>query len=87
MSTQDYIRNVIEDMGEDDDFTRASWLIVVEYVNVNGVIGCSRDVKKFLKNGKFEKVVAILKSCTPNALGDLTITLKDLSGTIFDSIH
>ncbi|GKF13675.1 transposase, MuDR, MULE transposase domain protein, partial [Tanacetum coccineum] len=26
--------------------------------------------KKFLKDGKLEKVVAIIKSCTPNALGD-----------------
>ncbi|GJT15692.1 hypothetical protein Tco_0718134 [Tanacetum coccineum] len=87
ISTQDCIRNVIEDVGEDDDFTRTSWLSMVEYVNVDGVTGCSRDVKKFLKNGKFEKVVAILKPCTPNALGDLTVTLKDLSGTISDTIH
>ncbi|GKB46599.1 hypothetical protein Tco_0897352, partial [Tanacetum coccineum] len=87
MSTQYYIRNVIEDVGEDDDFMCASWLSVVEYVNVDGVTGCSRDVKKFLKNGKFEKVVAILKSCTLNALGDLTVTLKDLSGIISNTIH
>ncbi|GKF18682.1 hypothetical protein Tco_0063600, partial [Tanacetum coccineum] len=38
MSTQAYIRKVIEDVGEDDDFTCASWLSVVEYVNVKGGI-------------------------------------------------
>ncbi|GJT01576.1 hypothetical protein Tco_0822745 [Tanacetum coccineum] len=82
MSTQEYIRKVIEDVGEDDDFTRASWLSAIDYVNVDGgiVTGCFGDVKKFLKNGKLEKVVAVIKSCTPNALGDLTVTLKDLSG-------
>nr|GEV09555.1 probable transmembrane ascorbate ferrireductase 4 [Tanacetum cinerariifolium] len=32
-------------------------------------------------------VVAIVKSCSPNALGDLTMTMKDLSGTIPGSIH
>nr|GEW85195.1 hypothetical protein [Tanacetum cinerariifolium] len=58
MSTQEYIRKVIEDV----------------------------DVNKCLKNGKLEKVVAVIKSCTPNELGDLTITLKDLSGTIFCTI-
>ncbi|GJU77664.1 hypothetical protein Tco_1274734 [Tanacetum coccineum] len=42
MSTQEYIRKVIEDVGEDDDFTRASWLRVLDYVNVDGgiVTGC-----------------------------------------------
>ncbi|GJX72832.1 hypothetical protein Tco_0311427 [Tanacetum coccineum] len=66
MSTQEYIRKVIEDVGEDDDFTLALWLSVVEYVNFDGgiVTGCFGDVKKFLKNGKLEKVVAVIKSCT-----------------------
>ncbi|GJZ43647.1 hypothetical protein Tco_0590902 [Tanacetum coccineum] len=50
MSTQEYIRKVIEDI----------------------MTGCFGDVKKFLKNGKLAKVVAIIKSFTPNALGDLT---------------
>ncbi|GKB33000.1 transposase, MuDR, MULE transposase domain protein [Tanacetum coccineum] len=79
----------IEDVGEDDDFMRVSWLSVLDYVNVDGriVTGCFGDVEKFLKNGKLEKVVAVIKSCTPNALGDLTVTLKDLSGTISDTIH
>ncbi|GJW42576.1 hypothetical protein Tco_0071375 [Tanacetum coccineum] len=89
MSTQEYIRKVIEDVGEDDDFTRGLWLSVVEYVHVDGGImtRCFGDVKKFLKNGKLEKVVGIIKSCTPNALGDLTVTLKDLSSTISGTIH
>ncbi|GKE21585.1 hypothetical protein Tco_1433097, partial [Tanacetum coccineum] len=89
MSTQEYIRKVIEDVGEDDDFTCASWLSAIDYVNVDGgiVIGCFGDVKKCLKNGKLEKVFAVIKSCTPNALGDLTVTLKDLSSTISSTIH
>ncbi|GKA16883.1 hypothetical protein Tco_0696720 [Tanacetum coccineum] len=89
MSTQEYIRKVIKDVGEDDNFMRALWLSMVEYVNVDGGImtGYFRDVNKFLKNWKLEKVFAIIKSCTPNALGDLTVTLKDLFGSIFDTIH
>ncbi|GJX67963.1 hypothetical protein Tco_0303690 [Tanacetum coccineum] len=89
MSTQEYIRKVIEDVGEDDDFMCASWLRVIDYVNVDGgiVTGCFGDVKKYLKNGKLEQIVAVIKSCTPNALGNLTITLKDLSGTISGAIH
>nr|GFA58987.1 hypothetical protein [Tanacetum cinerariifolium] len=40
------------------------------------------DIENYLKNGKLEQVVVIIKSCTLNALGDLTMTLKDLSSTI-----
>ncbi|GJR85283.1 hypothetical protein Tco_0209294 [Tanacetum coccineum] len=85
MSTQEYIRKVIKD----DDFTRASWLSVLDYVNVDGgiVTGCFGDVKKFLKNGKLKKVIAVIKCFLPNALRDLTVTLKDLSGTISGTIH
>nr|GEY98033.1 putative nucleotidyltransferase, ribonuclease H [Tanacetum cinerariifolium] len=61
----------------------------IDYVNVDGgiVTGSFGDVKKFLKNGKLDKIVAIIKSCTPNALGDLTVTLKDLYGTISNTIN
>ncbi|GJZ82520.1 retrovirus-related pol polyprotein from transposon TNT 1-94, partial [Tanacetum coccineum] len=60
-----------------------------EYVNVDGgiVTGCFGNVKKFLKNGKLEQVVALIKSCTPNALRDLRVTLKELSGIISGTIH
>ncbi|GJS45222.1 hypothetical protein Tco_0595343 [Tanacetum coccineum] len=37
--------------------------------------------------GKLEQVVAIVKSCSPNALGDLNVTMKDLSGTIPGTVH
>ncbi|GJZ29620.1 hypothetical protein Tco_0574267 [Tanacetum coccineum] len=47
----------------------------------------TRNIKIFLKNGKLDRVIAIIKSCTPNALGDLTVTLKDFSGTLFGTIH
>ncbi|GJW23462.1 hypothetical protein Tco_0034084 [Tanacetum coccineum] len=68
---------------------RGSWLSVVEYVNVDAgiVAGYFRDVKKFLKNGKLKKVVAIIKSCTPNVRGDLTVPLKDLFYTIVRPIN
>ncbi|GJZ54082.1 ribonuclease H-like domain-containing protein [Tanacetum coccineum] len=61
VTTQEFIKKVVEDMGEDEDFKRG-------------------DIKNFYKNGKLDQVVAIVKSCTPNVIGDLTVTLKDLSG-------
>nr|GEZ08762.1 hypothetical protein [Tanacetum cinerariifolium] len=67
MSTQEYIRKVIEDVGI--------------------VTGCFGDVKKFIKNRKLKQIVVVIKSCTSNALGDLTVTLKYLSGTISGTIH
>nr|GEV86181.1 hypothetical protein [Tanacetum cinerariifolium] len=44
-------------------------------------------IDNFLKKGKLEQVVAIVKFCSSNALGDLNVTLKDLSGTIPGTIN
>ncbi|GJR40522.1 putative reverse transcriptase domain-containing protein [Tanacetum coccineum] len=60
MSTQEYMKKVVEDVG---------------------------DIKFFMNNGKLDQVVAIVKSCSPNVIGDLTVTMKDLSGTIHGTIH
>ncbi|GKA23844.1 hypothetical protein Tco_0709877, partial [Tanacetum coccineum] len=88
LSTQEYVKIVVEDVGEDEDFKRGSWVSAVEFVNANdgGIVnGCLGDIENYLKNGKLEHVFAIIKSCTPNA--DLTMTLKDLLGTIDGIIH
>ncbi|GJV22802.1 hypothetical protein Tco_1375497 [Tanacetum coccineum] len=86
MPTQDYIRKLLEDVGEDTDFTQGPWVSSVEYEG--GITtGCFGDMKTCCQNGKLLKVVAVVKSCTPNALGDLSITLKDPLGTISGTIH
>ncbi|GJU23504.1 zf-CCHC domain-containing protein [Tanacetum coccineum] len=89
MSTQEYMQKVVEDVGEDEDFNSGAWVSATNYVNANGgtVTGCLGDIKNFLKNGKLDQVVAIVKSCSPNVIGDLTVTMKDLSGTIPGTIH
>ncbi|GKC24954.1 hypothetical protein Tco_1027104, partial [Tanacetum coccineum] len=89
MSTQEYMKKVVEDVGDDEDFKSGPWVSAIDYVHATGgiVTGCLRDIKNFLKNEKLEQVVAIVKSYSPNALGDLTVTMKDLSGTIPGIIH
>ncbi|GJU67569.1 transposase, MuDR, MULE transposase domain protein, partial [Tanacetum coccineum] len=89
MLTQEYVKKITEEASDDDHFTRGPWLSAVQYLAVEGSIatGCFGDMKTFIKNGKIEKVVAVIKSCTPNMLGDLTVTLKDLSGIISGIIH
>ncbi|PWA75276.1 hypothetical protein CTI12_AA244600 [Artemisia annua] len=61
----------------------------VEFVNAGeGIVrGCFGDNKKFCKNEKLDKVVAVIKSSTLNALGDLTATLKDPSSIVSCTIH
>nr|GFB45885.1 hypothetical protein [Tanacetum cinerariifolium] len=73
---------VVEDVGDDDDFKSAAWVSTTNYVNTFGgtVTGCLGEVNNFLKNGKLELVVGIVKSCSPNMLGDLNVTMKNLSG-------
>ncbi|GKD14777.1 hypothetical protein Tco_1199184 [Tanacetum coccineum] len=89
MSTQEYMQKVIEDVGEDDDFKSGVWVSATNYVNAYGgtVTGCLGDINNNLKKEKLEQVVAIVKSCSPNVLGDLTVTMKDLSGTIHGTVH
>ncbi|GKE37746.1 hypothetical protein Tco_1461151 [Tanacetum coccineum] len=64
---------------EDADFNSGAWVSATNYVNAFGgnVTGCLGDIDNFLKKVKLEQVVAIVKSCSPNALGDLNVTLKD----------
>ncbi|GJU11005.1 transposase, MuDR, MULE transposase domain protein [Tanacetum coccineum] len=89
MSTQEYMQKVVEDVDEDDDFNSGAWVSDTNYVNLFGgtVTGCLGDIDNFLKKGKLEQVVIIVKSCSPNILGDLIVTLKDLSCTIPGIIH
>nr|GEX71116.1 hypothetical protein [Tanacetum cinerariifolium] len=58
MSTQEYMKKVVEDVGEDEDFESGSWVSVTDYVNANGgtMSGCSGDIKNFLNNGKLDQV-------------------------------
>nr|GEV86934.1 hypothetical protein [Tanacetum cinerariifolium] len=89
MSKQEYTQKVVEDVAEDDDFNSGAWVSATNYVIANGdsVTGCLGDIKKNMKKGKLDQVVAIVKSCSPNVLGDLTVTMKDLSGTIPGTVH
>nr|GEU77745.1 hypothetical protein [Tanacetum cinerariifolium] len=68
ISTQEYMKKVVEDVGGDEDFN-------------------SEPHQKLFKNGKLEQVVAIVKSCSSNAIGDLIVTMKDLTDTIPRIIH
>ncbi|GJV25986.1 zf-CCHC domain-containing protein [Tanacetum coccineum] len=85
MSTQEYMQKVVED----DDFNSGAWVSATNYMiaNCGSVTGCLRDIEKFMKKGKLNQVVAIVKSCSPNLLGDLTMTMKDLSSTIPGTVH
>ncbi|KAF8022580.1 hypothetical protein BT93_F0175 [Corymbia citriodora subsp. variegata] len=83
--TQEYIKRALENGDEDDgDFTLDPWVCAVEFMRRRGLVDgdgvaigtplCS------LKSGtvpdKVSQVVAIVKSCTPNGLGDMMVTLK-----------
>ncbi|GJS22510.1 hypothetical protein Tco_0451142 [Tanacetum coccineum] len=85
MSTQEYMQKVIED----DDFKSEAWISATNYVTATGgtVTGCLEDINNFLKKIKLDQVVTIVKSCSANVIGDLKVTMKDLSRTIPGTIH
>ncbi|GJS51175.1 hypothetical protein Tco_0624537 [Tanacetum coccineum] len=89
MSTQEYMQKVVEDVGEDSDFNSRAWISASNYVLSTGgtITGCLGDIDNFLEKGKLAQVVAIVKTCSPNALGDLNVTMKDLSGIVHGTVH
>nr|GEW36237.1 hypothetical protein [Tanacetum cinerariifolium] len=66
MPTQEYVRKIIKDAFEDDHFMRDPWLSTVDYLNAKRVIaaGYLGDMKYYCRDGKFEMVVGVIKSCT-----------------------
>ncbi|GKA65083.1 hypothetical protein Tco_0764790 [Tanacetum coccineum] len=74
---------------KDDDFNSGAWVSATNYVMEFGgtITGCWGDIDNFLKKGKLDHIVSIVKSCSPNMLGDLNVTLKDISSTIHGTIH
>ncbi|GJU54982.1 hypothetical protein Tco_1228696 [Tanacetum coccineum] len=84
MSTQEYMHKVVEDVGEDYDFNSDTWISATNYVLSTGgtVTRYLGDINNFLEKGKLKQVIAIVKSCSLNCLGDLNVTMKDLSGIV-----
>nr|GEZ48075.1 hypothetical protein [Tanacetum cinerariifolium] len=89
MWTQEYMQKTVEDVDEDDDFNSGVWINATNYVISTGgtVTGCLGDINNFLKKGKRDQVAAIVKSCSPNYLGDLNVTMKYFSGTVRETVH
>nr|GEZ94763.1 hypothetical protein [Tanacetum cinerariifolium] len=90
LTTQEYVKKVNEDVSEDDHFMQGPWLQVIVYLHGEGLSvssGCLGDMKKNCIKGKLELVVGVVKSCTSNLLGDMTVTLKDPTGTMRGTIH
>ncbi|XP_062115226.1 uncharacterized protein LOC133829535 isoform X1 [Humulus lupulus] len=95
--TQEYIKRVLEngDVRDDDDFRANPWLSALDFLRTNGMVddNCTipgtplSSIKNGFHNDRVARVVAIVKSCTPNGLGGLMVTLKDPTGTIGASIH
>nr|GEW65064.1 GPCR kinase [Tanacetum cinerariifolium] len=71
-------------MTNGDSSTRETYYVMAFGGTVTGCLG---DIDNFLKKGKLDHIVAIVKSCSLNMLGKLNVTLKDISGTIPRIIH
>ncbi|GJR02019.1 hypothetical protein Tco_0525003 [Tanacetum coccineum] len=87
MSTQEYIRKVVEDVGENEDFTRGPWVSAVELVNVNG--GIMIEVVAACGLGFLEVKAAcglgLLEVDTTCGLGPLKVEVVATYG--FKSLH
>ncbi|CAH8355866.1 unnamed protein product [Eruca vesicaria subsp. sativa] len=95
--TQEFICKAAEEPDWDDkDFSDDPWLSAVDYIRRQGLLSKGgnaigtplSEIKSVCCSwGKVDQVVAIVKTCTPNGLGDIMVTLKDPTGTIDASVH
>ncbi|XP_057459261.1 uncharacterized protein LOC130749923, partial [Actinidia eriantha] len=82
--TQEYIRRAVEDGEEYEDFNRNPWLCALQFLGRPTKFMFFHILIGLLL---FIRIVAVIRSSTPNGLGDLMVTLKDSTGTIDASIH
>ncbi|KAI3797483.1 hypothetical protein L1987_32740 [Smallanthus sonchifolius] len=66
MATQEYIRKVVEDPEEDEDFKRNPWLSAIEFLYADGMFDYASnahlgEINKCQKNGKLDQILANLK--------------------------
>ncbi|XP_020870686.1 uncharacterized protein LOC9330180 [Arabidopsis lyrata subsp. lyrata] len=95
--TQEFLRKAVEEPDwEDKDFSEDPWVSAVDYIRSEGLLSNGgnaigtpvSEIKSRCDSwGKVDQVVAIVKTCTPNGLGDVMVTLKDPTGTIDASVH
>ncbi|XP_068643654.1 uncharacterized protein [Aristolochia californica] len=71
---------------DDEDFKTSAWLCALDYLGAGTDLATKsallRSVKTSQRTERVPKLVAIIKSCKPNGLGDLFVTLKDPSATV-----
>ncbi|XP_068643651.1 uncharacterized protein [Aristolochia californica] len=76
---------------DDEDFKTSAWLCALDYLGAGTDLATKsallRSVKTSQRTERVPKLVAIIKSCKPNGLGDLFVTLKDPSATVGATIH
>ncbi|KAI4374477.1 hypothetical protein MLD38_012466 [Melastoma candidum] len=103
VGTQEYLRRAVECGSDQEDFHfeedneggSGAWFRAIEFVRERGLVEGDGvtigtplcNIKRGVALDKVSQVVAIIKSCAPNGLGDLLVTLKDPTGTINASIH
>nr|GEW27669.1 retrovirus-related Pol polyprotein from transposon TNT 1-94 [Tanacetum cinerariifolium] len=82
----EYMKQVVEDVREDDDFNSGPWVGATEYVKANGgiVSGCIGDIKTFHKNGKLEQVVAIIKTSAISEEEEMADLKLHVCGNVID---
>ncbi|XP_043700401.1 uncharacterized protein LOC122651143 [Telopea speciosissima] len=88
--TQEFLRRVHEGGDGDEDFRTNSWLCALDFLGGGDGVALRsplRSIKPRVGIEKVPQVVAVIKSCVPNGLGDLIVSLKYPTGTVSASIH
>ncbi|KAL8134596.1 uncharacterized protein LOC141712991 [Apium graveolens] len=91
ISNQDFLLQAAQCSDNDNDFNSNAWLRALHFTQTTKDVVYPTtplfSVDITLPDGIINQVVAIINSCTPNGLGDMTVTLKDPTGIRDGTIH
>ncbi|TKY61069.1 C17orf53-like protein [Spatholobus suberectus] len=90
LPTQEFIRRVGRE--SDRDFNTNPWLCALQFVRSQGMVdgddvAHGTPLSSIKSADRLALAVAVVKSCTSNGFGDMTVTLKDPTGTVSASVH
>ncbi|KAL6010145.1 hypothetical protein ACLOJK_000576 [Asimina triloba] len=75
------------DDDDDEDFKLNPWLCALDFLGWDARAPLPYSIRTSQAMERIPLVVGVIKSCRPNGLGDLIVTMKDPTGTIGASIH
>ncbi|KAJ7532565.1 hypothetical protein O6H91_13G009500 [Diphasiastrum complanatum] len=94
----DYLRKASRlraDSTDDTDFKSGAWMTALNFLGIENItsvqyskqISTISSIKRSPNQSRIPKLLAVVKTCTPNGFGDAFVTLKDPTGVVSGTVY